>query len=228
MIKFASVLNPKIAYCLSGEWDYNKRGNAPLSRYLNVYETYGDGLTQHSGSWAAQLPALTDACLSLTSAVVADPSNPEWHQLSYIFPVWGDDLITFALSIRCQEGKTRYYNLADRKLSTTDSKRHDKRWEKVESWMDGSPCACLAVLLHCFAHYDWLAKIALADDLRRLSGYPLWEELLSPVKDLPGDWHQAFSSTRSVVRAIAGLDYAKRAAQTALSNSKPQVETVAA
>jgi hypothetical protein len=220
---FKSVLHPdKIAYRLTDDWDWNKKGNAPLSVYLTQFETYGDGMTQHSGDWAVQFADITDLCISLTQAIVADFGNDAWKQLSYFLHESNQELIAFALTIKHRDDKAQWFNLADRKLSSSESKRHDKRWEHVESWHDGTPASALAIILNANQHCDWLQKLCWADDLRTACNYPYWEDIFKPTKDLAGDWQQAFHALRACGRAVAAMDYASRAADSALFNSKPQ------
>lgn len=222
-----SVLNPdRKAYKLTSDWDWNNRGNAPLSLYISEYETYGDGTCQHSRSWPAQWSELTDVCLSFARAIVADPSNDAWHQLNYVMHTVGEDTLRFALGIKYRKDKAQWYNLSERKLSSSESKRHDKRWEQVQSWMDGSPATALSIVLNNNSSVDWLSRLAIADDLRTLANYPCWEDYFKPVMELPGDWHQAFVAFRDCCRAISSLDHAKRVADSAEYNSKPKAEPV--
>lgn len=230
-VTFKSALNPdKIGYRLSSDWDWNNKGNAPLSVYLQQFETYGDGMTQHSGAWAVQFADLTDACISLTQAIVADPLNEAWHQLSYMVHCSNPELLAFVQTIRYREDKAQWYNMTDRKISSSESKKHDKRWNHVESWMDGKAASCLSILLNGVPSCDWLSKLCWADDLREAMGYPLWEDMFKPTSEITGDWQQAFHAFRAAARAIASLDYAGRACASALYNTlpKPEAETVAA
>ncbi len=48
--------------------------------------------------------------------------------------------------LRYDENKTTYYHLHDCKKSTSESKRHDKRWEKVCEFHDGSLKSILHLL----------------------------------------------------------------------------------
>lgn len=228
-IELRSVLNPdKVAYRLSSDWDYNGRGNAPLSLHIQVFETYGDNLTQHSGAWTAQFSELTDVCLSLTAAIVADPLNDTWRQLDYVMRDTGSEVLQFVLSIKYREDKPQWYSIADRKLSSSESKRHDRRWEKVEHWMDGSPATALSIYLNHSPNIDWLQKLCIADDLRALANYPMWEDYFKPVTELKGDWHQAFQGLRAAAHAVQSLDRAKALYESAMHNTKPAVESVAA
>lgn len=228
-IVIPSVLNSsKVAYRLSSEWPWDKRGNAPLSLYITQYETYGDGTVQHSGEWCAQWEALTDVCLSITRAICADPKNKAWQQLAYVFHSISDETLAFVQTIKYREDKWQWFNMAERKVSASESKQHDRRWERVEPWMDGKASACLSILLNANNGVDWLGKLYIADDLRQSMGFPLWEEMFKPVTELTGDWHQAFRAFRMASEAISKLDYAQRASESAEGNSKRATEQAAA
>jgi len=64
-----SILNgEKIAYKVHSRfedlWDSFRNANRPLDVHIGVFETYGDGTTQHSGEWPANNEQFTDFCLS--------------------------------------------------------------------------------------------------------------------------------------------------------------------
>lgn len=231
MTTIQSVLNnSKIAYQLSDEWNWELKGNAPLSMHLMQYETFGDNTTQHSRAWCTQWADLTDACLSLTKAILAEPNYETWRVLVRDFHESNKEVIDFVQTVVYKENKDQFFSLQFRKLSSSDSKRHDKRWTKVETWMDGTPQACLSILLNGVGTTDWFSKLCWADDLRTAIGYPMWEDYFKPVKDITGDWHQAFQALRSACRALIALDYASRSLESAIHNTTPKVttETVAA
>ena len=224
-ITLKSVLQPgKVGYRLSDDYDWQVRGNAPLSYYITQFDTYGDGLIQHSGAFCSQWSNLTDVCLSLTAAVLADPLNPSWKQLDMIFRGTSKALIEFVRTIKFREDKDQWFSLSERKLTTSKSKQFDRRWEKVESWMDGSAGASVSIILKDESHIDWLQKLAWAQDVREAYSYSDWEETFKPVKDLTGDWYAAFTAIRQVAEAIRLLDNLRRQMECALTNSKPKEE----
>lgn len=225
MKQIASVLNgSKVAYEVSDDWNWNGRGSAPLSVSLNQYQTYGDGVVKHSNAWCAQWADMTDACLSLTSAILADPQATEWKQVPRMFATLSPDVLAFVQTIKHRDDRRQWFNFSERKVSTAESKQHDKRWTSVESWMDGTAPACLSILLNQFSHHDWFARLAIADDLRTAMGYPMWEEFFKPTSELTGDWHQAFRALRAASESVAQLDNARRVLECALENSKPQAQ----
>lgn len=225
-IRFASVLNgDKKAYRLSSEWNWDQKGNAPLSMHLTEFETYGDGTVQHSREWCAQFSELTDLCISLATAICADPLNEAWRQVGYVFHDFSTEAIRFALSVQHKEGKAQWYNLAERKVSSSEGKRHDRRWNQVEDWMDGTPKSAFSILWRSNEGMDWLSRVALAEDIRNEhGGYVSWETLFKPVEELAGDWHQAFCALRSAARAVLSLDCASRMASNAVQNWKSAQE----
>lgn len=219
-INIESVLHPKErAYRLTDDYNYGNRGNAPLSQHIEQFETYGDGLTQHSGAWCAQWSELTDVCLSLTKAIVADPLNEAWGVLHYTLRGTSQETLRFVLSIKYREDKEQWYSLEDRKVSTSETKQHDRRWEKVETWMDGKPGNALSILLKAWDYPDSMQKLCIALDLRKAASYcPSWEELFTPTKDLDSSWHQAFAAYRAACEAVEKLEYAKSAMEAELGN----------
>lgn len=223
-VKFLSLLNPNRAYEVSDDWAWDGRGAAPLDLHLKAYDTYGDGLTQHSGYFVPQWADVTDVCASIAHAILADPKNEAWSLLHLPEPRFG--LLAFVRTIVYdpdENAKTKYFNPVDLKISTADRYRFDKRWQKVESWMNGSPAACLSLLLNDRPS-DWLEKLLYADALRDAMGYPCWEDVFKPTAELKGDWHQAFEAYRCALQAAHLLRVAERQLENSLASTRRSSE----
>lgn len=227
-LDFPSLTRNNVAYRLSADWPWDKRGDSPLSLHLTEFDTCGDGMTQHSGSYCTQFCQMADACISLAQAYAKDPLNEAWGQLPYIFHETGDEICAFVQTLKYREDKAQWYNPSERKVSSSSKCQHDRRWEKVESWMDGSSKACASLILLIGGKgCDWLGKLCLLEDLRKAMNYPLWEDMLPVTSELTGDWHQAFCAARAANRAYREMGYARRASESALGNTKRAEEKAA-
>lgn len=230
-IEFQSATRGNIAYRFCDEWQWDARGNLPLSIRLMEYETYGDGLTQHSGAYCTQFCYLTDACISLAQAIVADPKNEAWEALGNVFCHPREDTINFALSIKYREDKDQWFDLANHKVSTSERYKHDRRWEKVENWMDGTAKSAFSIINTRLGGYDTLGKLCWLDELRMKYGCAS-EDVWEALGQVEGDWLQAFHAARDASLAVQYLRGAARTADCALGNTKrsraEQSNTVAA
>ncbi len=139
MIIIPSILHAdKRAYKLQRSGTDN-RGNAPLLCELTQYETYGDGTVQHSNDWCAQFSELVDVCLSLTTAMLAEPNAQHWEWLPHQSDNLDSTALRFALSVKHKESKNgsrQYFSWSERKLTTAD-KRNDRRFEEVQTCQHG-------------------------------------------------------------------------------------------
>ena len=79
-------------------------------------------------------------------------------------PDISDKQIAFAMSViykdMSDKGKRQYYSIGEQKVSTADKLRHDKRYEQVVEWCDGSPKAVYRLLYK--DHYSALQCLSLA------------------------------------------------------------------
>lgn len=215
-----SVLNPSSrGYHIkpSGTDNWNRRGNAPLIMGVTVFETFGDGLTQHSGDWCPQWGAdFNDVCLSLASAVLADPSDQIWNSL-FMCTDGGisDTEIRWALGVKHSEKVLRFYSVSERKVTSAD-KRHDRRYERVEPWCDGTPEAAFMILVKDKTHLDWIVRMLIADRIQKIwreqsedCGSRM-EKIFNPVKDLPQNWECALEALRCAIEVVDNIGHTKR------------------
>jgi hypothetical protein len=162
--KFPSLAYPaKYGYIYdSGSW----KTHALVDMHMLMFETYGDGHTQHSPELPIVEQFTADYLNSLAAAMLADPELAD--TMTWRFPHLPDPArIAFAASVIDNDetgyAKPRYYSLEFLKVTSAD-KRHDKRWERIERRHDGSGGAIYNML-----HQDYargLENFVLADAIR--------------------------------------------------------------
>ena len=136
MIRFRSIANDQVGYA----WGWNSdsyRNSSHVSYHAWEYATYGDGLTQHSPMYGLRPESTIDFLYSLGDHLLHNPdrfgdASSGW---AYDEP---EQTIAFLASVKWKEGKPRYYSFNDRKVSSTDSKRYDKRWAEIPEWANGT------------------------------------------------------------------------------------------
>lgn len=232
----ASLTRPGIAYEVSTDSlaGFESRGEAMLYGSILEFNTYGDGTIKHSHSHATQFHNFVDCAYTLTRAILAEPTAPEWRRLTTALTRFRVEVLRLALTIKWDEKKERFFNLADCKIAAGEGKRHDRRWEEVKSWMSGGPANALKILLNSRTYsVDWLERLIIAHDLREIS-YELhgmfgnWEEIFPAVKDLPANWESALSALIYALKAVGSLDSAGHVIEAFEHNSKLAKEEAAA
>lgn len=226
----ASFLHPeKYAYrVVSDGWEWwQQRGDNPLSMNIIQFQTYGDGTTQHSGAWMPQVGSVVDVCLSAAGAIMANPEDAAWRSLTLHDIRIRKENLEFAMSVLYEEGKRRYYSLDQRKISASESKRHDKRWNLIEPCHDGTPGSGLNILMgEC--RWPWLERLGVLLDLHDIR-YQRWEEIIPSCKDWEqsDQWVNALRVYRWALEAHERLDSARRSYNT-LAETMKTAETVSA
>jgi hypothetical protein len=138
-IRFTSVLNPdKYGFvCEPSDmehWDMCYRTPNILSYRAFYFETLGDGTTQHTPLNCVQNDGHigVDWMLSLAHHLSAHPEDCEAARLGELFGYGlpNRESAQFVASIKepKETDPAIYYSLAERKVSKSESKRHDKRW----------------------------------------------------------------------------------------------------
>ena len=159
--RFPSLKEPaKYGYAYDTD-QYDSK--AFFSDKFRQYETYGDGLCQHSRDWSVQIEHLADYLASLATTMMAGDeeliSHARWN--------WRADVdvrkIEFAASVVFKSAKNlsgeetgyektrRYYSLEEMKVSSAPAKKYDKRYQQVEKWCDGSAEAICRMLIPEYA-----------------------------------------------------------------------------
>lgn len=135
-----SVVGRDVCYRLQTEReDYSSRDGLHWAIYQ--YSTFGDGDTQHSPAIRlCDYTTWADALVSLATGLIKlDDDGAGKLQRSAALPdELQTDWIQWAATIRYDAEKVRYYSTQERKVSIAESHRHDKRWERVPEWADGS------------------------------------------------------------------------------------------
>lgn len=131
-----------------------------INPQFRMFETMGDGLTQHTNDWPVTIEHLSDFLFSLLTELMTvpfDDSDSFVSEVRYQFMHRPSDAeIKFAMGLIWKESdksysKRRYYSISLEKISSSDSKQYDKRYSRVEDWMDGEPKAVARLLLPDFA-----------------------------------------------------------------------------
>lgn len=136
---------------------------APILDHFRMFQTYGDGLCQHSGDWSVTSEHLTDYLASLAVAMLADEELTE--QIAWnIGRRPSLKQIRFAASIIWKEGKRKYYNLSEMKISGHPDKQYDKRYKEIEPYHDGTAAVVYSMLIPEYA--DGLQRYAFATAVR--------------------------------------------------------------
>lgn len=156
-LNIKSVLNSsKICYVVEKDHDYS--GLFKLLNGVKQYDTYGDSDCQHSPAYSAQASNVYDFLLSLL-AFLAEPTNMtdnevveflQWeigHRMVNLTVKQAEFLKTVIHKESTPEKSfdRRYFSLEEMKVSSADSKRHDKRWFVIPDWANGDVNAIIGL-----------------------------------------------------------------------------------
>lgn len=204
--KFASIAHPeKYAYAYdSSVYDYK---SVVFDRFRQ-FETYGDGLTQHSGDWSVQIEFLADYLMSLAAVMVEDGelATEAGYRLN---DKPRREFIEFAATVVWKESddqydKRRYFSSKLLKIGGRKFE-HDKRFEQIEKWCDGSPGSILRIVTSQYA--NGLERYLYADAVREWcledsKGRP-WMPLTGQFLNWFDDHHKAYDLKRAFEAAQA-------------------------
>jgi hypothetical protein len=141
--KFKSLRHKEQGYAYdTGSFDMK----APMFDHFRVFQTYGDGLTQHSHDWSVTFEYLADYLASLAVAMTGNEELTDAVKF-HIARRPNNREIEFAAGIHYNEKKRQYYSVKELKVSSSDSKRHDKRYFEITEVNNGSPNAIFRVLV---------------------------------------------------------------------------------
>jgi len=236
-----SILNgEKIAYKVHSRfedlWDSFRSANRPLDVHIGVFETYGDGTTQHSGEWPANNEQFTDFCLSfaqwLLNASREQYKAMEIHSRDSIgIKKVAPDLIDFLGKIQYRDDKRQYFSRSERKVTTSEKARHDKRFIEVPSWANGSFRNIVSLYLlesnHDTSHMRWYSTVhSIAHHMNALYNLNLADEErgFNCEAIFPGDHQEAFRALSFAFDFIEARENTSRVIECALSNIKHQQE----
>lgn len=130
-----------------------------FSEKFRMFETYGDGLIQHSRDWAVAIDNLADYLASLATAMLKDEELTAYARWQVLGGEPQREAIEFAASVKFKaasetagyEKTARYFSVSERKISSSASKQYDNRYQRVEPWCDGSVEAIYRMLVPEFA-----------------------------------------------------------------------------
>lgn len=173
--KFKSIMNAETMGFTYNSEAWTASGSPAIDGRMRAYQTYGDGLTQHSGDWTITVDQLADYMASMAAAMLDDRELAEYcmyslaggpgrkqieFAASIVFKA-ADDQERFSACYR-REKKPRYYSISEMKLTSAD-KQYDKRFKLVDSFCDGTPKAIYNMLLPEYAggleRYQWANAI---------------------------------------------------------------------
>jgi hypothetical protein len=141
-------------------WQFPRSGD-PLHDCAGWFQTYGDGMTQHSHASPIQRQDVLDYLASLAAYLVEHHDSETLECLAKDWPNpecnVGRVSVTFALSVKRKEttdkngySKRQYYSMDARKVSTADAKRNDRRWEEVPEYANGTAQSACRLLYKSF------------------------------------------------------------------------------
>jgi hypothetical protein len=146
--------------------------NAPIESHFRMFDTYGDGLTQHSPDYSVQVEHLADYLVSLAEAMLADAELANelyytiWQRPDAKHIAWAASVIYKAPKEGDWSAKRKYFSAKEMKVSASPLKQYDKRYEEVRDIHDGSPNSIFRILIPEYA--DGLQKYIYASAIRDL------------------------------------------------------------
>ena len=208
--KFASIEHAEtIGYAYDTD---GYTSNAAVHSAFRAFQTYGDGMCQHSGDWSIQPEHVADYLFSLAAAMLEDTELTQYLYFKLAARP-ADEAIAFAASVVFKpaaegsryEKKARFYSVEERKLTATDSKRHDRRYEQVADWNDGTPSAIMRMI--CPQYADGLERLQYATAIRdwllkQDGGYmELAARFIGWTKDIKPEYNQN-DAARDIMHAL--------------------------
>ena len=160
--KFASIANSaKYGYCVDTDaWKYDSRPF--LSQAFRMFETYGDGLCQHSTDWPVSEEFAIDYLFSLAAVLLEDEALA--YQIESKFHVTvRQDLLDFAAGLifdpeKDKEwNKKRYYSISLQKVTRNREKEHDNLYKELNEYQNGTPESIFALVKpeYCYGLEAW-------------------------------------------------------------------------
>lgn len=200
---------------------------------FRMFETMGDGLTQHSNDWGVTFEYLSDYLQSLGAAML---SNDELTTaVSYVVLRKPDtEKIEFAASVVWKDSdqhweKRRYYSIKLQKVGGR-AKEHDKRFTEITKYQDGSRSSILKLVTSEYA--DGFERFQNAEAVRLWAGeqkkhvevgegWPEWFD---------GEWRKnnAVRGAMELCRALAEAKQHRERAESILEHYRHAVAVDAA
>ena len=141
------------------------------------------------------------------------------------------DLIDFLGKIQYRDDKRQYFSRSERKVTTSEKARHDKRFIEVPSWANGSFRNIVSLYLlesnHDTSHMRWYSTVhSIAHHMNALYNLNLADEErgFNCEAIFPGDHQEAFRALSFAFDFVEARENTSRVIECALSNIKHQKE----
>lgn len=228
--RFPSVTSDQWAYAFTTDPDYITARNPPVCNSFQRFETLGDGMCAHSPDYNIGTDCLLDYLQSIAVAMYYDHELAK--AMSYRLPDTPEKTLEFCRGLRFHEKHRQWYSLEDRQVSRSDSKRHDRRFEEVKDWHDGSADA-ISRTLWCDWHDPWtiwVRRVQIRDFLS--SRHDMWVEVpLFPGLDRADqqslEIHSAYQHITGIAEAVRKLDWAAHGVGQFRDKLKSRMEVAA-
>jgi hypothetical protein len=215
-------LKDTMMYRISPKFNY--WGTNSVSNNVSMFDTLGDGTTQHTPLTYVPPERFDDFIFSLVEFIFDISSLEEREKCVSIiedccFIEYSNfDAIEFAHKIKYKENVTQYYSLTFLKISKSEKKKYDSRWKEVPKWADGCPESIFGILHeNCYniifkmIYYDSILNTA-----KRLDGVYHGSEVDYVLDRIFEDSSyrmiigQAFSCIHNLVKANRKIFFADR------------------
>ena len=142
-ITFRSQTNKKIGYCWkSGASDTPMSFYSNPSSFINSYATrfdrYDDYPTKHSAEYPVSATNMIDFLGSLAINLFHNQDEIPIISSSWRDMTDSNEKILFFSNLKYSDEKIVYFSENELKISRSENKQYDRRWEKVPKWADGS------------------------------------------------------------------------------------------
>lgn len=137
-LTFPSLARPNMRYRLYESYDaspaHNWLRDSGISSHVSQFDTMGDGETQHAPEAVVPKTQMLDFLRSFFAIIHLLPEGelPKCIVRAFCYKSISAETMAFVWSLKYNENKTVYVNLSDNKKSTSESKRHDKRWFELK------------------------------------------------------------------------------------------------
>ncbi len=130
-ITFPSLHRKNIHYVVDkSSFEFSK--SPQLADYAYEWDDLGDKGVQHTPKNFVMKDDAADYIASLVAYLIASPLSLDDKEYYFILPMGVNaEEVIFLSKLEYVSDKTRYFNRQDKKISASDSKRHDKRWKEV-------------------------------------------------------------------------------------------------
>jgi len=117
-----------------------------VSRCVFMFETYGDGMTQHSNMYLVPASGMRDFVVSLAYYLESLKGEEREMAADLVRVSWPESYrgeetkagVVFLQDMRKKGEKRTYYNYPERKISTKEALQYDKRWSEIPCEWKGS------------------------------------------------------------------------------------------